>query len=989
VSRYLIGLDLGTTNCAVAYVDAAAPLRGGRPVVHRFSIPQIVEAGEVVGQETLPSFLYFPTEEERQTLRIGVGASRHSLAVVGVWARDHGALVPGRQVSSAKSWLCNPAVDRTAPILPWGHSDEENGCSPVEASARYLMHIRDTWNEAHAGSGADARFERQRIVLTVPASFDEEARELTVEAAREAGFEDLVLLEEPLAAFYAWIASHERSFRQHVRDGGTILICDVGGGTTDFTLIRARVRADDIRFERTAIGEHLLLGGDNLDLALARLVQAKLGDVRLTLRQQQGLARMVSSAKERLLMDPARDRVTVAVPAAGRAMVGGRLAADLTREEVIETLREGFLPLVAAGDLPARSTRAGLREFGLPYAAEPAITRHLAAFLARAAQANGSRPVRALARPDAVLFNGGFFTPDVARESVIRAIESWFRPGDSGWHLDVLTNRNPAGAVALGAAYYAFAKEHGGVRVSGGSARAYYVAVRRERRAADRADLNPSADDAQGAHPQITRIVRIPSEEQTATDRAPGARVTAVCVMPRGTEEGTTLEFPERAFTVATNRPAAFPLYSSTIRHDSPGDVVHLDEAEIHEHAPLVTILRYGKKSRYTDLPVHLSARFTEVGTLEVWCHSDASEHRWRLQFELRATEQPPDEEQETAETGPATAPDTGIVIAEDAVGAAIGQLRDVFCSQGGSAPEMKGQSGATGGESATPETLVGRVENLLGYARQAWPLALIRNLADVLLECAQGRKNAPTLEARWLNLVGFCLRPGFGATLDEWRMEQLRSVYLSGLTFPKNVQNQAEWLVLWQRVAGGLGAGRQQEIYQRYRAVLGIGAKKGAKRPSTQVEREAWRLLASLELLPASTRVALGDELLRRLDRQPENPAFLWAIGRLGARIPSYGPLNTVVPDADAARWLETLLARERLSPEAQAAIIQMAARTDDAHRDIGDDVRDRVVRRLAETSAPPEDIERVQRFVPPASGDAIRMFGETLPAGLRLLDA
>jgi hypothetical protein len=974
-SRYLIGLDLGTTNCAVAYVDTTEPLRGGRPTVHRFAIPQIVQPGEVAARDTLPSFLYFPTEEERQAQRLETPARAAGAAtgpprpaapvgVVGTYARDHGALVPGRQVASAKSWLCNPAVDRAAPILPWGHVDEDAGCSPVEASARYLAHIRDGWNDLHRTLPGSQRFEHQRIVLTVPASFDEEARELTLRAAHDAGLEHVTLLEEPLAAFYAWIASHARSFRRLLRDGDAILICDVGGGTTDFTLVRTTVRGDQVAFERTAIGEHLLLGGDNLDLALAKRLGAKLGRVRLTLRQQQALARLVSTAKEQLLTDRAVDRATIAIPAAGSAMVGGRLAPEITRQEVVDTLRDGFLPLVARDDLPLRNTRAGLREFGLPYATEPAITRHLAAFLTRAAlsaedpasRARGPGPRRGRAtgepergpqRPDAVLFNGGFFTPDVARDAIVRTLESWFQASDPGWRVKVLTNRNPAGAVATGAAYYGFVREHGGVRVSGGSACAYYVALR---------------DDA---------------------PPRPGC-VAAVCVMPRGTEEGTTLDLPGRAFTVATNRPIAFPLYSSTMGHDRLGEIVQLDQADVHEHAPLVTILRYGRKSRRAELPVHLSARFTEVGTLEVWCHSDVSEHRWRLQFELRTTEQTSDEDEEP--DSDATPPESealdtaeaGIIIPNDAIDQAAALVRDVF------GPETTARPIASA--ATTPETIVAQIESLFGYGRQAWPLAVIRRLADVLLECMDGRRKGPRFEARWLNLAGFCLRPGFGATLDEWRMEQLRRVYLAGPAFSNDLQVQAEWLVLWQRVAGGLSAGQQQEIHQRYRTLLGIGAKKDVRRLNAQVEREGWRLLASLELLAPALRAALGDQLLDRLGRQPDNPAFLWALGRLGARIPSYGPLNTVVSAVPMTKWLEALLARPRLSSEAQAAIVQMAARTDDPHRDIGDALRVRAIERLAAAGTPAEDIERLRCYVALATSDAIRMFGETLPAGLRL---
>src|SRR5262247_2403511 len=382
-SRYLIGIDLGTTNSAVAYVDTQEPVTGDTPPIHVFDIPQLIAEGEVGVVPTLPSFLYFANEQDAPgSLRLPWEDRPNS--VVGVFAREQGALVPGRQVTSAKSWLCHDAVDRTAKILPWGAEHTERSCSPVEASTRYLAHLRDAWNHTMAPGDDELGFERQDIVLTVPASFDEEARELTVKAARDAGFQKLTLLEEPLAAFYAWIVARRRLLKRYLKDGDLVLICDVGGGTTDFSLIRVQIVAGEIKFERTAIGEHLLLGGDNVDLALARRVMEKLGNPKLSLRQQNALRRQCCAAKEKLLSDGRLKRLPVSVLGAGRAVVGGALSTELTRQEVEEALVGGFLPLTAPNELPARERRTGLRELGLPYASEPAITKHLAAFLAKA-----------------------------------------------------------------------------------------------------------------------------------------------------------------------------------------------------------------------------------------------------------------------------------------------------------------------------------------------------------------------------------------------------------------------------------------------------------------------------------------------------------------------------------------------------------------------------------------------------------------------------
>lgn len=949
----VIGIDLGTTNSAVAYVDTEEPIKGDTPSIHIFNVPQLVAEGELRALPTLPSFLYFASEQDAPgALRLPWDERPN--AVAGVFAREQGALVTGRQVSSAKSWLCHDAVDRTARILPWGAESGEQTCSPVEASRFYLEHLRRAWNHEMTRGGERLFFERQEIVLTVPASFDEEARELTVQAARDAGLERLTLLEEPLAAFYAWIATHRRSLKRYVEDGSLVLICDVGGGTTDFSLIRVRITGGEIGFERTAIGEHLLLGGDNVDLALARRVEEKLQHPKLTLRQQNALRRQCCAAKERLLGDNRLKRAPVVIAGSGRSLVGGSLSTELTREEVEETLTRGFLPLTSPTDLPAREKRAGLRELGLPYASEAAITKHLAAFLRRSADSERARtdttsesartdawvpgqPERMkMARPDAILFNGGFFAPALTRERVVEAVAGWFRDEGNDWRPKVLNNKSPEGAVAIGAAYYGHVKRSGGLRVSGGSARAYYIGV------------------------------------QTSARKAEG-QVQAVCVLPRGTEEGTKLDLADREFAVLANRPVSFTLYSSTTRHDAHGELVMLGEDELHRHAPLITVLRYGKKSRHAELAVRLSVIFTEVGTLELWCESLRTDHRWRLRFQLRGIEQEVSAEDDEAPE----IEETRTVIPDEAVAEAASAIRAVFGRQ----------NEPIEGAPVTPETLVGRLESILGYRKDAWPVVTIRQLADVIAEVSEGRKRGPKYEARWLNLYGFFLRPGFGAPADDWRVAQARKIYMSGLAFPKDLQCQVEWLVLWRRVAGGLNANQQHELYHRQRGALGVGGKGQAKRLNTQVEREGWRLLASLEHLSSQTRAALGEELLERVKAEPANQSFLWSLGRLGARIPFYGPLYSVIAAETAVEWIRALLDLPALTPDVASAIAQIGARTDDPARDIDARFREMVATKLSEAGISESLIEGLRRYVPPERSDAARIFGESLPEGLRLV--
>src|SRR5438477_4091629 len=474
-----IGIDLGTTNSALAYIDEREGDDREFPPLHIFETPQLVAAGRVEPRRTLPSFLYL---EDGQP--------------VGLYARAQGALVPTKLVHSAKSWLSNPDVDRTARILPWDSQETGRVLSPVEVSSRFLAKFREEWDRAkHVPLSA------QDIVLTVPASFDEEARELTVAAAREAGIEKLTLLEEPAAAFYSWISNHLAQSQKSLFDGQMVLVCDVGGGTSDFTLIRVNRQGDRVEFTRTAVGKHLLLGGDNLDLTLAWLVEAKLG-AQLSIRQRSALRRQCAAAKERLLADPNLPKVEVTVLGAGSSLIGGTLKTDILREEALELTLDGFLPFCGLDEKPKEEKRSLFRELGLPYVSDPAITRHLAAFLSSNENA----------RPDAVLFNGGFFIPEICQHRVADVVERWFSQRPL-----VLENRDLDLAVAVGASYYSYVRSTGaGLLVRGGIPRSYYIGL---------------------------------------------GESEAVCLIPRGTEEGATVELHSQDLHLVANKPVSFRLY--------------------------------------------------------------------------------------------------------------------------------------------------------------------------------------------------------------------------------------------------------------------------------------------------------------------------------------------------------------------------------------------------------------------------------------------
>src|SRR5882724_1993615 len=557
-----LGIDLGTTNSALAYIDSTD--EADYPTIRVLQIPQYVAAGRVEARRTLPSFLFLGDQ-----------------TYVGAFAREQGALVPTKSVHSAKSWLSNPAVDRTAKILPWDAQEGGRVLSPVEASSRILQHLADAWQKQQGSAISE-----HKVVLTVPASFDEEARELTVAAAREAGIENLTLLEEPAAAFYSWIANDLSRSQKSLFDGQTVLVCDVGGGTSDFTLMRVARENDSIDFTRTAVGKHLLLGGDNLDLTLAWLVEAKLGKT-LSIRQRSGLRRQCAAAKERLLADPTLASAEITVLGGGSSLVGGTLKTEILREEVLELALDGFLPMCELTDRPKEEERSPFRELGLPYVSDPAVTRHLAAFLASAGDAV----------PDAILFNGGFFIPDILRQRVADVLEHWY-----GRRPLILDNRDLDLAVAVGAAYYSYVRSTGqGLLVRGGLPRAYFIGLGGD-----------------------------------------GEQLRTLCLVPRGSEEGSTVEIDPGNLQLVANKPVSFRLYSSRTRtEDQPGDVVEFpresQDGEPHLHAPLNAVLRFGKAGERL-VPVKLGAKLTEVGTLEIWADSKETEHRWRLQFELRKT---------------------------------------------------------------------------------------------------------------------------------------------------------------------------------------------------------------------------------------------------------------------------------------------------------------------------------------------------------------
>ena len=929
-SRYIIGVDLGTTNSAVAYVDFARRTSGA-PTVERFEIPQLVAPGELGHAPTLPSFLYLPGPHDLPDGSLTLPWDATHDYAVGVMAREQGARVPGRLVASAKSWLSHAGVDRTSDILPWRAPHEVDQVSPVEASARFLRHLREAWNEKMAQGDESARFERQHVVLTVPASFDEVARELTVEAAHRAGISRLVLLEEPLAAFYAWLDGHEEK-RDAMQDGQLVLVCDVGGGTSDFSVIGIRREEDDVRFERLAVGDHLMLGGDNMDHALGRQVEIEAagGAGKLDVQRWHQLVQQCREAKEDLLGEDPPDRAHVAVAARGSDLIGSTIKATLYRDDAERIVLQGFFPET---DLDAElqgNRRAGLAELGLPYETDPAISRHLAAFWRRVLPLLQQETGRENPRPDYLLFNGGVFSPALLRERLRGIVGKWF-DASRGWQPEALIGNRLDFAVAHGAAYYGLVRLGEGVRVGSGSARAYYVGV-------------------------------IASEGESAEDVQP-----AVCLIPRGAEEGFSGQLTERPVEALTNQPVTFDLFSSMTRtSDRFGQVVGLDPNEAQALPPVRTVLKFGKKGIARALPVELGVMLTEIGTLKLWCQSRETEHRWELQFDVRQDE----------DGLPDVQPDgSGASLDLEKIEEAQAVLRTSF-----------EESGSVG------NALWKRLEEVLGEKRKDWSIPVLRKLADVLLNLPRDRSAAH--ERMWFDLLGYTLRPGYGDGVDDWRVQEAWKRYLGGLDFPGEMENRLAWWLFWRRIGGGLPPEKQAQVYYDARPYIQHQVRTKKRHPlyprrlDPREKLEAWKTLATFERLDVDIRGALGQIVVEQLQQKPSASA-LWALARLGTRQPIYGPLDRLVPAEEVGGWIKTLLTLRLPNNEPVAyTFVHLTQRTGDRGRDIPSGVRQQVIGRLrrmpdgerllplvedAEEPLPPEARAWLLGDPMPAAGDAL----------------
>jgi len=925
--RYQIGIDLGTTNCVLAYLDAGAPHLGPQVL----PVPQWDSPGSTAESPTLPSFNYLTTSADRQSGfqpgSAGVPAVEGDW-VPGIFARNRMADTPGRVIHSAKSWLCHGGIDRTAAILPWQSAEvpPKDRLSPVQASSAYLVYLKEAWNLAHAAAGPQARFENQEIVLAVPASFDEAAQQLTLEAARMAGFpERISLIEEPQAAFYDWLGSGA-----HVSElldlldlvperKARVLVCDIGGGTTDLSLFEVAGDPQSptgLALRRVAVSEHLLLGGDNIDLTLAYLFEQKLtgGKGRLSGGQWNQLLVQARELKERILMEEGKGEAgaafTLTLAGAGAGLFASTLSASISAAEVREIVLEGFFPDCEAAERPAKKG-GGLREWGLPYAEDTAVTRHLAAFL------EGRRV-------HAVLYNGGTVTPAFLRRRLTGLVARW----QGGQAPAVLQNGAMALAVARGAARYGHILQApgGGERITGGHARALYLEVVRGKQK------------------------NVPS---------------LICVLPKGMEANQSVRIENAEFDLLVNQSVRFQCFFSNRRLNDPaGEVVPWREEEFQPLPPLQTAIHLpaGRpKPANNRLRVTLECALNELGLLQLFCVERDGPGRWRLDFNLR---RPVGEEESVP--APEDAPP------KRELGEAVGLILSLY-----------GKKRDPGLPEAKPRQLVRQLEKTLGSPREGWDSATLRGLWPAISQGMTRRSRSVDHEESWLYLAGFALRPGYGFALDESRIEELWRLFDLGMAFPREKRVLVQWYLLWRRTAGGLNARRQEKILDKILPMLPSQLETAEiLYLAGSLERISLdRKLHLVKLLCAG---------LRKPQTSNRIP-YAWALGRLLSRIPLYAGPDVVLPPSEVEKLFRQVRELDWKDPAyapLNPLFAQAARRTERRDIDLAPELRQEILQKMKDAGARPEELQVVRETVPVKDADRVRQFGESLPSGLVLVN-
>ncbi|OCH12295.1 Hsp70 family protein [Aliivibrio sp. 1S128] len=934
-NRYLIGIDLGTTHTVVAYTDLSLGIETSP--IEIFNIDQLIGPGEVARKPLLPSFRYHASQSQISdndlTLPWNIKAIDGEIknAIIGEWARELGSKVEGRQVVSAKSWLSHTKVDRTSDILPWAGAEDVEKVSPIVASASYLNHVRQSWNYHHP----DAPMELQEVVVTVPASFDESARSFTIQAAKLAGLDKIILLEEPQAVCYDWYHHHQDTAKDILKNVPLMVVCDVGGGTTDLSLIQARFDKDELSLDRIGVGDHLMLGGDNIDLALAHLAEQRLdSSKKMTAAALTKLIQQTRKTKERLLSANAPDSGHITLLGSGSKLLGGSRKVELSKEEVHSIALDGFLPLTEFNDRP-NQRQSAVVEFGLPYASDPAISKHLAQFLDNHKEVS----MKALgwdqsdladhhdrAIPIGLLLNGGVFNSPLLANRSVELLSHW-----KGDPVTQLSNPHPDLAVAYGAVAYGKARHGAQLKIGGGSARSFYLQL-----------------EEKNKQPQ------------------------GLCLLAKGSDEGEEIRMTSRRFSLTLGEPVRFNLLSTTKDQlATSGMITELSDPSFVSLPPYVVTLESSKAkdelhaNQKDRVEVTLACQFTEVGTIKIECVSiEDDSQRWLVEFEVR--NQASNKSANLAEqiSLPPRLPNAIVNIKE-----------------------------AYGGSKQNPNAIKAfskNIEKLIGK-RESWDLITSRELATALLDSKKRRRRSDKHEQNWLKMTGFALRPGFGYPADEWKISQAWETYQQGIQF-ESKQSWNDWWTFWRRISGGLNQEQQETILGDIAKYLHPGSLRNPKtlEDATNKSYEAMvRLSAALEHLDVEDKTLLSTWMLGHAKNGNQAQVHWWALGRICSRSPFYGSQHNLIPASQVSQWIPILLEQDwKEQPMAGFATVMMARLTGDRTLDVSDELREDIINKLKKSRSPQSWIDLVSNQQALTEADSKRLFGDALPAGLRLLN-
>ena len=923
--RYLVGIDLGTTHTVVSFADLSQG--AAKAEARLFEIEQLVGPGEVAKRALLPSFRYHPATGELPEEQLILPWPSQSISgdnipyLVGEYARDLGSKVEGRQIASAKSWLSHSRVDRSAAILPWSAADDVQKVSPVVASASYLLHIRCAWNHEHPSDP----LEQQTVVITVPASFDEAARSLTLQAAELAGLPRVTLLEEPQAVCYDWYFRHGDRAQAALANIQLLLVLDVGGGTTDLSLIQVQHQDGKLQLNRIAVGDHWMLGGDNVDLALAKMAEQRItqGNKPISAASLSQLIQQSRIAKETLLGASAPASAKVTLLGGGSRLIGGAKSAEFSQQEVRDLALDGFFPLIELGEMPAKRSGA-IVEFGLPYAPDPAVSKYLSQFLIQHQQgcrkALGLDESAAIERavPDAVLMNGGVFNSELLSDRAHNLLSQW-----RGQPVTVLENRDPHLAVAFGAVAFGLSRATNQMRIGGGSARSYFLKV------------------------------------ESKSDVPLG-----VCILPKGSEEGDEVPLVERRFALQVNQPVQFSLVANSGDGVfAPGELVELDleEERFQPLPPLVAALDAGNEN--SEVEVSLVTRLTEVGTLDIQCRSLADpDQRWQVEFQLRRDLQRqhpfqslPPRFQEAVETLEAVYGAND----KEADKNAVKQLRQQLEKLLG---ERKDWDTALA-RALFDELWLRRKKRRRSQAHErVW-----FNLAGFCLRPGFGYPADDwRIQQAWTLYQQGLQFEKENQSWSEWWTFWRRSAGGLDASAQKKLYKEISKFI-------NPASARNLKI------------KTEIKNKSYE---DMVRLAASLEALPVETKAELAGWLAKRLEKSSETQTSWWALGRVASREPFHSGVDTVIPPEKIEKWFKLVLSQDwKKNSNAAFAAVMIARKTGDRTRDVSDTLRATIIEKLRTAKAPVLWQTIVEQKLVLDDQESKLVFGEALPVGLKLL--